>query len=55
MVDLTHAAAFLSGVGAVLSSLLALRRMKRNAERECERRIEEIRRAIHEGYEMRER
>lgn len=51
--DLTHVGAFLSGVGAVLSSIYAIRAARRRAERECDRRIEEVRAAIHEGYEMR--
>jgi len=50
--DLTHLAAFLSGVGAVLSSIFALRGIRKRAEENCQRRIEEVKRAIHEGYEM---
>jgi len=45
--------AFLSGVAAVLSALVSLRYSRKRAERECDRRIEEVRRSIHEGYEMR--
>ena len=52
--DLTRIGAFLSGVGAVLSSIYALRAMRRRMEQQCRDRIEEVRKAIHEGYEMRD-
>lgn len=45
--------AFLSGIGAVLSSIYALRRVRAKAERDCQQRIEEIKAAFHEGFEMR--
>lgn len=53
--DLTHVAAFLSGIGAVLSSIMALRGIRKRADADCRRRIEEVKQALHEGYEMRER
>jgi len=40
--------AFVSGVGAVLGSAWALRRTRREAERECDRRID----ALKEGIEI---
>jgi hypothetical protein len=52
--DLSEVGAFLSGAGAVVSSIYALRAMRRRAERNCDKRIEEVKKAIHEGYEMRE-
>jgi hypothetical protein len=51
--DVAALGAFLSGAGAVLSSVYALRAMRRRAERNCDKRIEEVKRALHEGYEMR--
>jgi hypothetical protein len=45
--------AFLSGVAAVLSALVGHRIARRRCLEDCERRIEEVRAAIHEGYEMR--
>lgn len=47
-------AAFLSGVTAVLSSLLALWLTRRKADRDCQQRIDDIKRAIHEGFEMKD-
>jgi hypothetical protein len=41
--------AFLSGVGAVLSSFVALRSARKRAEAECEKRLE----ALREGFRMR--
>jgi hypothetical protein len=49
---ITHLGAFLSGIGAVLSSWYALRSQRKRMDRECDRRIEEIRRAIHEGFSL---
>jgi hypothetical protein len=46
--------AFLSGVAAVLSALVGHRIARRRCLEDCERRIREVREAIHEGYEMRE-
>ena len=44
--------AFVSGVGAVLSSLYALRKVRERADHDCQQRIDEIRDALHEGYRM---
>ena len=51
-IDLAALGAFLSGVGAVVSSVWAIRALRRRAERDCQRRIAEIRQAMHEGFEM---
>jgi len=53
-VDAGAVGAFLSGAGAVLSSLLAIRIMRKRMEKNCQQRIEEIKHAIHEGYRMRD-
>jgi len=47
-------AAFTSGVAAILSSMYALRRLRARDRAECAERIEEIKQAFHEGYEMRQ-
>ena len=47
-------AAFTSGVAAILSSMYALRRLKARDRAECAERIEEIKAAFREGYEMHE-
>jgi len=44
--------AFFSGVGSVLSAAWYVRRQKKNADAECQKRIDEIDRAIHEGIEI---
>lgn len=44
--------AFLSGVGSVLTASWYVRRSRRRAEEECEKRIAEISRALHEGIEI---
>jgi len=44
--------AFFSGIGSVLSAAWYVRRQKRNAEAECDKRIAEIDRALHEGIEI---
>jgi hypothetical protein len=46
--------AFLSGVAACLSALVGHRIARRRCLEDCERRLAEVRAAIHEGYEMRE-
>ena len=51
--DFAALGAFLSGAGAVLSAIVSIRLMRKRMEKDCARRIEEIRAAIHEGYEMR--
>lgn len=50
--DLTAVAAFLSGVAAVISSIWALRALRKRQEQACLERIEEVRRSIREGFEM---
>lgn len=52
--DAAAVGAFLSGAGAVLSSVTALHFMRKRMEKDCQRRIDEVRKSIHEGYEMRE-
>jgi len=47
-------AAFVSGVAAILSSMYALRRLKARDREECAERIEEIKTAFREGYELHE-
>jgi hypothetical protein len=44
--------AFVSGVAAVLSALVSLHLERRRAERNCNRRIEELRAAMREGFEL---
>ena len=44
--------AFFSGVGSVLSAAWYVRRQKRNAEAECDKRIAEFDKALHEGIEI---
>jgi hypothetical protein len=44
--------AFLSGIGSVLSAIWYVRRVKRSERADCERRIAEINRALHEGIEI---
>jgi hypothetical protein len=48
----TSIGAFLSGAAAVISSIWALRSLRKRQEKACLERIEEVRRSIHEGYEM---
>ena len=45
--------AFLSGAAAIISALLGSRIARKRAEADCRERIEEVKAAIHEGYEMR--
>jgi hypothetical protein len=47
--DTTALGAFLSGVGAVLSSLWAVRRLSRKAEQDCRQRIDELQEALMRG------
>ena len=44
--------AFLSGVGAVISSLTALRIARKRMKAECDQRIEEVKKALREGLEL---
>ena len=37
----------------MLSSVFALRGIRKRAEENCQKRIEEVKRAMHEGFEMR--
>jgi hypothetical protein len=48
------AAAFLSGAAAVLSAFVSLRIARKRAEEDCRQRIELVRAAIREGFELRE-
>lgn len=47
-VDWTLVTAFLSGVAAVVSSVFAIRGIRRRADADCERRLE----ALREGFKM---
>jgi hypothetical protein len=51
-VDPDVIAAFFSGIAAVLSAYVSLRLSRRRFERECAQRIEEVRRALREGFEL---
>ena len=51
-VDFTHLGAFLSGAAAVISAIASSRLARKRYARECQERIDEVRRSIHEGYEM---
>ena len=53
-IDITHVGAFLSGMGAVLSSVVSLRRARKRAEEQCAQRIEEVKQAMREGFALRE-
>jgi hypothetical protein len=53
-VDLAALGAFLSGIGAVLGAGATVYPLRRKCEQDCNRRIQEIRAAIHEGYEMKD-
>jgi len=44
--------AFFSGIGSVLSAAWYVRRQKKNAEAECDKRIDEIDKALHEGIRI---
>jgi hypothetical protein len=44
--------AFLSGVGSVLTASWYVRKNKKNADAECDKRIEEFDRALHEGVQI---
>jgi len=44
--------AFLSGVGAVLTSIWFVRRQRKQAREDCDRRLAEFERALHEGIEI---
>lgn len=44
--------AFLSGVGSVLSAVFFVKRMRKRAEEECEKRIQAIHDALHEGIKI---
>ena len=50
--DITHVGAFLSGIAAVLSAVVSLHLERRRSERDCARRIDELRQATREGYDM---
>lgn len=47
-----HVAAFLSGAAAVLSSVWALRGMRKRAEHDCAERIREVRQAMRDGFQL---
>ena len=44
--------AFLSGVGSVLSAAWYIRRAKRQAKADCDERLAEYDKALHEGIEI---
>lgn len=44
--------AFLSGVGSVLSAAWYTRRQRKRAEEDCQKRLADIDKALHEGIEI---
>lgn len=50
--EIAAIAAFLSGMGSVLSATWYVRRNRKSAEAECDKRIAEFERALHEGIEI---
>lgn len=44
--------AFFSGIGSVLSAAWYVRRQKRRADDDCQKRIDEIDKALHEGLRI---
>jgi len=44
--------AFLSGIGSVLSAAWYIRRAKRQAKADCDERLAEYDKALHEGIEI---
>jgi len=44
--------AFFSGVGSVISAAWFIRRQRRRAEADCDKRVAEFERALHEGVEI---
>jgi len=51
-IDFAALGAFLSGVGAVLSSVFAIRRIQRRAKADCDERVAEVTDALREGLEL---
>jgi hypothetical protein len=49
--DLAALGAFLSGVGAVLSTMYAFRRVRQRADEECEKRLDALREGLKLGRE----
>lgn len=43
---------FLSGVGSAISATWYVRRTRRRAEADCDKRVAEFERALHEGVEI---
>jgi hypothetical protein len=43
---------FLSGMASVITATVYVRRVKRNAKRECDERLAEFERALHEGVDI---
>jgi hypothetical protein len=50
--QLAAVGAFLSGVGSVISAAWFVRRARRRAEEECDKRVAEFDRALHEGVRI---
>jgi hypothetical protein len=50
--DLAALGAFLSGAAAVISAIVSLRIARKRAEADCARRLEEVKNAMREGWEM---
>ena len=44
--------AFLSGAGAAISAVISFRLARKRAAEDCQKRIEEVKQAMHEGFEM---
>jgi len=51
--DPSELGAFLSGAAAIISAVIGSKIARRRAKADCEQRIKEVVKAIHEGYEMR--
>jgi len=52
--DLSEIGAFLSGGAAIISAVIGSKIARRRAKADCEQRIEEVKKAMHEGFEMHE-
>jgi hypothetical protein len=50
--ELAAIGAFLSGVGSVVSAAWFVRRQRRQASEECDKRLQEYDRALHEGLNI---
>jgi len=53
-IDPSEIGAFLSGIAAVISAIIGSKVARRRAKSDCEQRIEEVKRAMHEGFHMKD-